>query len=202
MKGVRKSAAGPTAWPRAAAIEKERGLPERIYNVLFLCTGNSARSIMAEAILNRLGDGRFKAFSAGSLPRGQVNPLALQLLEERDHPTADLRSKSWAEFSGPGAIPLDFIFTLCDSAARETCPLWPGQPMTGHWGLPDPDAVAGTESARLAAFADCYRALESRIDRFIKLPMRTLDELSLQRHLAQIGMAQSDAAAEGSGGPT
>lgn len=157
------------------------------YNVLFLCTGNSARSIIAEAILNRLGAGGFKAFSAGSQPRGQIHPFALELLANLNHPTADLRSKSWDEFTGPDTEPMDFVFTLCDSAAEESCPVWLGQPMTAHWGLPDPATVVGNDAFRHAAFADTYRMLNNRIDIFINLPMRSLDKLTLQRRLQDIG---------------
>jgi len=159
---------------------------EKSYNVLFLCTGNSARSILAEAILNRLGAGKFKAFSAGSLPKGRVHPFAIDLLVKLNHATAKLRSKSWEEFSGPGAAPLDFVITLCDSAANEVCPVWPGQPMTAHWGLPDPAAMAGSEPVRWAAFADTYRMLNNRIGIFVNLPMRSLDKMSLQRRLNEI----------------
>lgn len=170
---------------------------EDLYTVLFLCTGNSARSILAEAILNRAGAGRFKAFSAGSNPKGEVHPFALELLERLNHPTADLRSKSWEAFARPGATPLDFIFTLCDSAASEACPVWPGQPMTAHWGLPDPATVTGSEAVRRAAFADTYRMLEHRIAVFTNLPLRALDKLSLQSRLAAVGANSAKAAEEG-----
>lgn len=160
---------------------------EKIYNVLFLCTGNSARSIMAECILNRLGQGRFRAYSAGSHPKGEVHPMALQRLKDQNYPTANLRSKSWEEFSGPDAPQLDFVFTVCDKAASETCPVWPGQPMTAHWGVPDPAAAEGTEAERQLAFAEAMRILFNRISLFVSLPMRSLDRLSLQRRLDDIG---------------
>jgi len=159
------------------------------YNVLFLCTGNSARSIMAEAILNRSGAGKFRAYSAGSQPKGGVHPLALQLLAKFNYPTGELRSKSWDEFAAPGAPALDFVFTLCDSAASEACPVWPGQPMTAHWGLPDPAAATGSEAVRHTAFAETFRMLSHRIDIFAALPMDSLDRLSLQRRLKEIGTA-------------
>ena len=160
--------------------------PEPI-NVLFLCTGNSARSILAEAILNRVGAGRFKAFSAGSHPKGEVHPYALQLLKSLNHDTSFARSKSWDEFAAPGAPEMDFVFTVCDNAANEACPVWPGQPMTAHWGVPDPAAVEGTEAEKHLAFADAYRMLNNRISIFISLPMQTLDQLALQQHLDEIG---------------
>ena len=158
-----------------------------MYNVLFLCTGNSARSILAEAILNREGAGRFKAYSAGSHPNGRVNPYALDLLAGMHHEVADLRSKSWDEFAKPGAPALDFIFTVCDNAAGEVCPLWPGKPMTAHWGLPDPAIVVGSEAVIRAAFLETYRALTRRIGIFVTLPLDSLDRLSLQRRLQAIG---------------
>ena len=157
------------------------------YNVMFLCTGNSARSILAEAALNRLSGGRFRAFSAGSQPKGKVHPYALDLLRNQNFPVDTLRSKSWDEFTGPDAPKLDFVFTLCDSAAAESCPLWPGQPMTAHWGLPDPAAVEGTEAVKRAAFADTLRMIANRIGIFVSLPMASLDRLSLQRRIEDIG---------------
>jgi arsenate reductase (thioredoxin) len=160
---------------------------ERPFNVLFLCTGNSARSIMAEAIMNRWGRGDFRAYSARSTPKGQVHPYALDLLRKMNHDTSNLRSKSWSEFSGPGKPELDFVFTLCDDAAAEPCPLWPGQPMTAHWGLPDPAAAEGNEAVRRIAFADAYRMLNNRITIFLSLPLQKLDELSLQKELDAIG---------------
>lgn len=157
-------------------------------NVLFLCTGNSARSIIAEAILNRSGAGRFKAYSAGSHPIGQVNPNALKLLESLNHTTSGLRSKDWLEFAGDGAPKMDFVFTVCDQAANEVCPIWPGQPMTAHWGLPDPAAVDGTEAEIAAAFAETYRMMNNRIEVFTNLPMSSLDKLALGKRLAQLGI--------------
>ena len=159
----------------------------RVYKILFLCTGNSARSIMAEAILNRLGAGKFEAFSAGSQPAGQVNPLALALLAELGHPIAGLHCKSWDAFSGPDAEPLDFVVTLCDSAGKEACPVWWGTPMKAHWGLPDPAEATGSDDTRRAAFADAYRALSNRISTFIELPFGSLDAGGLQARLDKIG---------------
>jgi len=159
------------------------------FNVLFLCTGNSARSILAEAILNRIGPPHFRAFSAGSMPKGEVHPQALKLLQSLNHPTVGLRSKSWDEFAGPGAPRLDFVFTVCDNAANEVCPIWPGQPMTAHWGLPDPAAATGTEAEVGLAFADTYRMLANRINLFVNLPLTSLDRLSLKRRLDAIGGA-------------
>jgi len=161
--------------------------PERPFNVLFLCTGNSARSVMAEAILNRDGLGRFKAFSAGSHPTGEVHPYTIQLLQKLNYPTAELRSKSWDEFATADAPKLDFVFTVCDDAANEVCPIWPGQPMTAHWGVPDPARASGNEAERRLAFADAYRRMNNRIGIFINLPIASLDRLSLQSKLAEIG---------------
>ena len=161
--------------------------PDKVFNVLFLCTGNSARSIIAECILNRLGHGKFQAYSAGSQPRGTIHPYALELLHTYHYPTAHLRSKNWDEFNGSDAPPLDFVFTLCDEAAKETCPVWPGQPMTAHWGLPDPAAVAGTEAVKRFAFVDTMRMLHQRIDIFVNLPVAKLDRLSLRQRLHAIG---------------
>jgi len=169
-------------------------MTQRAFNVLFLCTGNSARSILAESILNRLGAGRFKAFSAGSQPKGQVHPYVIDLLAKLSYPTAGLRSKSWDEFAAPGAPALDFVFTVCDNAANEVCPIWPGQPMTAHWGLPDPVAVEGTEVERRLAFAEAYRMLNNRIGIFANLPLKSLDKLSLQRRLDEIGRKLPDSA--------
>jgi arsenate reductase len=168
-----------------------------MFNVLFLCTGNSARSIIAEAILNRLGMGKFKAYSAGSHPRGEVNPMTISLLDRLNYVTADLRSKDWAEFAVSDAPKLDFVFTVCDKAAAEMCPVWSGQPMSAHWGVPDPADVEGDEITRLAAFREAYRQLYNRIDIFVNLPMGSLDELSLQQHLRDIGntVLSSDAGA-------
>lgn len=158
-------------------------------NVLFLCTHNSARSIIAEAIMNRLGIGRFKGYSAGSQPSGTVHPYALDLLRQLNYDTASLRSKSWEEFTAPDAPQLDFVFTVCDNAANEVCPVWPGQPMTAHWGLPDPSAVEGKDSERHFAFADTHRMLYQRISIFTNLPLASLDKLSLQRRLEDIGLS-------------
>ena len=155
------------------------------YNVLFLCTGNSARSILAEAILNQQGMGRFRAFSAGSFPKGQVHPAAISLLKELDFDPRDFRSKSWDEFSGPDAPPLDFVFTVCDNAAGEVCPVWPGQPMTAHWGIEDPAAVEGEGQEQ--AFWNAYQQLQRRIQLFLALPIGDIDELSLQNRLKDIG---------------
>jgi len=162
-------------------------VPDKIFNVLFLCTGNSARSVLGEAILNRLGQGRFRGFSAGSQPKGAVHPYTLDLLRKFNHPTEGLRSKSWDEFAAPGAPPLDFVFTVCDSAAAETCPIWPGQPMTAHWGVPDPATVEGSEALKRAAFADAYGRLHNRISIFVSLPLGSLDRLALKRRLDAIG---------------
>lgn len=166
-----------------------RNETQRPYNVLFLCTGNSARSIIAECVLNREGRGRFNAFSAGSRPRGSVHPYALELLQRLNFDVSGVRSKSWNEFAQPGAPKLDFVFTVCDDAAKEECPYWPGQPMTAHWGLPDPAAATGTEAEVRLAFADTMRMLSSRISIFVNLPMASLDRLSLQRRLDAIGKA-------------
>jgi arsenate reductase len=161
-------------------------MPDRIYNVLFLCTGNSARSVLAESILNARG-GTFKAYSAGSQPKGQVHPQTLALLDNLGHDTSGLRSKSWDEFAKPGAPPLDFIFTVCDNAAGETCPFWPGKPMTAHWGVPDPAAATGTDMEIAQAFRDAYRMLERRIELFTALPLSKLDSMTLQSKLRDIG---------------
>ena len=160
------------------------------YNVLFLCTGNSARSIIAEAILNRAGGGRFKAFSAGSQPKGKINPRTLDLLRKLNYDVATLRSKSWTEFARPGAPDLDFVFTVCDNAAGESCPLWPGQPITAHWGIPDPVAASGTEAEIALAFKDAYRMLNRRIDLFLALPIEKLDRLVLTMRLREIGRSE------------
>jgi arsenate reductase (thioredoxin) len=162
---------------------------DRVYNVLFLCTGNSARSILSEAILNQRGRGRFKAFSAGSHPTGRVNPFALDLLTRMKIPTEGLRSKSWDEFAAPGASALDFVFTVCDNAAGEVCPYWPGQPMTAHWGIPDPAAVEGSDIARTDAFREAFRVLERRIGLFLSLPIASLDRLSLSQKVRDIGQS-------------
>ena len=165
-------------------------MADRPFNVLFLCTGNSARSIMAEAILDKLGQGRFHANSAGSQPKGQVNPHTLRLLQSLGHDTSGFRSKSWSEFAKPGAPALDFVFTVCDNAAGETCPVWPGQPMTAHWGVPDPAQATGTPAEVALAFKEAYRMLRQRIGIFTALPLRSLDQLSLQNRLREIGRMQ------------
>jgi len=157
------------------------------YNVLFLCTGNSARSIMAEAILNKVGAGKFAAYSAGSQPKGQINSYTIELLRSLRYETSRLRSKSWHDFAKPGAPPLDFAFTVCDNAAGETCPVWPGQPMTAHWGVPDPAEAKGSPAEIALAFKDAYRMLNQRIGIFVALPIRSLDRLSLQERLKAIG---------------
>lgn len=156
-------------------------------NVLFLCTHNSARSIIAEAVMNRLGMGKFRGFSAGSQPSGRVHPFAMDLLGKLNYDTSPLRSKSWEEFTTPDAPQLDFVFTVCDNAANEVCPVWPGQPMSAHWGLPDPSAFEGSETERRVAFADTHRMLYQRISIFTNLPLTSLDKLSLQRRLDDIG---------------
>ena len=160
---------------------------DRPFNVLFLCTGNSARSIIAEAILNREGRGKFRAFSAGSHPKGSVHPYALNLLRRMNYDTSGFRSKSWDEFARPDAPKLDFVFTVCDNAAGEACPVWPGQPMTAHWGIPDPAEVKGNPAEVALAFKDAYRMLHQRIGMFTALPLRSLDKLSLQAKLRDIG---------------
>ena len=162
-------------------------MANKTYNVLFLCTGNSARSILAECILNRLGGGKFRAYSAGSQPKGEVHPYALDILEAQNHDVSTLRSKNWDEFAVEGAPELDFVITVCDNAAGETCPVWPGQPMTAHWGLPDPAAVEGTEAEKRCAFADAMGMLTQRVDIFCNLPLDALDALTLQAHLEEIG---------------
>lgn len=162
-------------------------MAERRFNVLFLCTGNSARSIMAEALLNYWGRGRFQAFSAGSHPKGEVHPLAIDALQRNRLPIENARSKSWDEFATPDAPPLDFVFTVCDRAAEEVCPVWPGQPMTAHWGIHDPAAVEGTEEERFRAFNKAFRELDARLKIFTSLRLEALDALSLQRQLDEIG---------------
>ncbi len=165
----------------------------KTFNVLFLCTGNSARSIMAESILNRVGQPKFRAFSAGSHPKGQVNPAALDLLRKLNYPTGDLRSKNWEEFAKEGAPKLDFVFTLCDDAAGEVCPIWPGQPMTAHWGFEDPAALEGTEAEKAQKFAEIYGQIERRLSIFVSLPLNSLDKLTLQKRLDDIGRNMSEA---------
>jgi protein-tyrosine-phosphatase len=158
-----------------------------VYNVLFLCTGNSARSIMAEVLLNAIGRGRFKAYSAGSHPKGEVHRLAMELIEKNRMPTDGLRSKDWNEFAQPGAPRMDFVFTVCDNAAGEVCPVWPGQPMTAHWGVPDPAAVEGSDEQKHRAFFAAYRQLSNRLSIFVNLPLAKLDRLGLQKRLDEIG---------------
>src|SRR5215831_21349428 len=165
-------------------------MADRPYNVLFICTGNSARSIMAEAILNKAGDGNFRAYSAGSQPKGVVHHETLRLLDSLGYDTSGFRSKSWGEFARPGAPLLDFVFTVCDNAGGEVCPVWPGQPMTAHWGVPDPAAVTGSPAEIALAFKDAYRLLNQRIGIFASLPLRSLDQLSLQKKLREIGQME------------
>lgn len=162
-------------------------MTEPVYNVLFLCTGNSARSILAEGLLTNLGKGRFRAFSAGSHPAGQVNPFALELLEKNHFDTSAMRSKSWDEFARPDAPHLDFVITVCDNAAGEVCPVWPGQPMTAHWGIPDPAAVAGTDEEKRRAFVDAMNQLQRRICMFVNLPFASLDKMKLEQAVREIG---------------
>ena len=159
----------------------------RTFNVLFLCTGNSARSILAECIINSIGGGRFVGYSAGSDPRGEIHPDALELLKKLNYSAENLRSKNWDEFAGPDALPLDFVFTVCDNAAQEVCPIWPGQPVSAHWGLPDPAAVSGTDAEKRLAFTDAHRLLHNRISIFVNLPLQSLDRLTLQNRLSDIG---------------
>lgn len=162
-------------------------MPDRVYNVLFLCTGNTARSILAESILRKLGESRFHAFSAGSQPKGVVNPLAVKVLEQAGFPTNDLRSKSWDEFAGPNAPTMDFVFTVCDNAAGEACPFWPGQPMTAHWGIEDPAAATGTPLEQERAFVIAFGQMKRRIEAFTSLPLGSIENLSLAKRLREIG---------------
>jgi arsenate reductase len=162
-------------------------MTDKIYNVLFLCTGNSARSILAEAIINKLGKGKFRGFSAGSHPKGQVHPIALALLRQLEFPTEDLRSKSWDEFAAPNPLHLDFVFTVCDNAAGEVCPYWSGQPMTAHWGIPDPAAVEGSDTDKSFAFREAFRSMETRIKLFLSLPLASIDRMRLKERLDAIG---------------
>jgi arsenate reductase len=171
-------------------------MPDRVYNVLFLCTGNSARSVLAEAILNKIGAGKFKAYSAGSQPKGQVNPNTIRLLQRLGYDTTEFWSKSWEEFAKPTAPDLDFVFTVCDDAAGEMCPVWPGQPMTAHWGIPDPAAATGTDAEITMAFTDAYRMLQRRIDAFAALPIKALDNLTLKNKLRDIGRMEGATAKE------
>lgn len=164
-----------------------------MFNVLFLCTGNSARSIMAEAIIGREGLGKFRGFSAGSHPRGEIHPFASDLLKRLNYDLTQFRSKSWDEFAGPDAPQMDFVFTVCDQAAAETCPMWPGQPMSAHWGLPDPVLAEGNEIERRLAFSEAYRMLRNRISIFVNLPMDSLNRMALQKNLDEIGLNQDRA---------
>ena len=179
---------------RAGAEDSARGKllrqmnTDRIYNVLFLCTGNSARSILAESLLNHWGQGKFRAFSAGSFPRGEVHPMAVELLKRINLPVENLRSKSWDEFAAPGAPRIDLIFTVCDNAAGEVCPIWPGKPMTAHWGIADPAAVEASETDKAFAFRKAFKELETRIKRLTSLPIDSLDRTTLQAKLGEIGM--------------
>lgn len=166
-------------------------MTDRPFNVLFLCTGNSARSILAEQLVNHWGRGKFRGFSAGSHPQGRVHPIALELLSHMQLPTEGLRSKSWDEFAAPAALPLDFVFTVCDNAAGEVCPIWPGQPVSAHWGVEDPAAVEGSDAEKWLAFRTAFRELESRIKAFTSLPIRSLDRIKLQQRLDAIGNSRS-----------
>jgi arsenate reductase len=174
-------------------------MAERPYAILFLCTGNSARSILAEALMNRLGVGRFVAHSAGSAPKGEVNPHALPIVERLGFDAADFRSKSWEEFAQAGAPPLDFVVTVCDNAAGEVCPIWPGQPMTAHWGIPDPAAATGTEAEVALAFAEACRQLTNRINLFLALPVESIDRMSLQTRMREIGQNAEQSAEQTAG---
>lgn len=165
-------------------------MSDRVYNVLFLCTGNSARSILAETLLNKIGEGRFRAFSAGSHPKGEVNPDAIRLLDRLEYDTTGLRSKSWDEFAAPGAPVMDFVFTVCDDAAGEVCPIWPGQPMTAHWGIEDPSHVEGDEVTRERAFVQALRYLQNRISLFISLPIAKLDGIAIKARIREIGQTE------------
>jgi arsenate reductase len=170
-----------------ACSELLRQMTERIYKVLFLCTGNSARSILAESLLNHWGKGKFRAYSAGSFPKGHVHPMAVELLQRMNLPAENLRSKSWDEFAAPGASRLDFIFTVCDNAAGEVCPIWPGKPMTAHWGIADPAAIEGTDADKAFAFRKTLKELETRIKLLTSLPIASLDDMTLQSRLREIG---------------
>lgn len=168
-------------------------MADKIYNVLFLCTGNSARSILAESIMNKLGKGRFRGYSAGSHPKGEVHPIALDLLRQLGFPTEGLRSKSWNEFAVPSALHLDFVFTVCNNAAGEVCPYWPGQPTTAHWGIPDPAAVEGTEIKKNLGFREAFRSMETRIKLFLSLPLASIDRMRLKERLDAIGQTRTPA---------
>lgn len=176
-------------------VDKEKR--DTPYNVLFLCTGNSARSIMAEAIMNRFGAPKFRAFSAGSMPKGEVNPHTITLLKSLNFKAEEFRSKSWEEYAQTDSPKLDFVFTVCDNAAGEVCPVWPGQPMSAHWGVPDPAAAEGSEAVVSQAFADAYRMLQNRITIFCALPIASIDKLSLQKRIDDIGKMRRDPSAEG-----
>jgi arsenate reductase (thioredoxin) len=172
-------------------------MTDRVYNVLFICTGNSARSILAESILQKDGAGRFRAFSAGSQPKDEVNPLALKTLQAWEYPAEGFRSKRWEEFAVPGAPVMDFVFTVCDNAAGEVCPVWPGQPMTAHWGIEDPAAVEGSDVEKLRAFNTAFRYMKTRISLFMALPLRSLDAMALTSKLREIGQAEGSTAKRG-----
>ncbi|MCM8732429.1 arsenate reductase ArsC [Hephaestia sp. GCM10023244] len=172
-------------------------MTDRVFNILFLCTGNSARSILAESAMNKLGEGRFRGYSAGSFPKGAVNPDALQLLTRIGYPTEDLRSKSWEEFSKPDAPTMDFVFTVCDDAAGETCPIWPGHPMTAHWGIEDPSHVEGNDIERERAFVTALHYLENRIKLFLALPFDQLDPMALRAHVREIGQTEGASSRRG-----
>jgi arsenate reductase len=172
-------------------------MTDRVFNILFLCTGNSARSILAESAMNKLGEGRFRGYSAGSFPKGAVNPDALQLLTRIGYPTEGLRSKSWEEFSKPDAPAMDFVFTVCDDAAGETCPIWPGHPMTAHWGIEDPSHVEGNDIERERAFVTALRYLENRIKLFLALPFDQLDAMALRAHVREIGQTEGASSRRG-----
>lgn len=167
-------------------------MTDRVFNVLFLCTGNTARSILGESIINKEGNGRFRGFSAGSTPKGVVNPLSIKVLESFGCPTEGLRSKSWDEFAEPGAPKMDFVFTVCDSAAGESCPIWPGVPMKAHWGIDDPAAVEGSELERERAFVQAFKFMRNRILAFTNLPLESLDKLSMQSRLSEIGRLEGE----------
>jgi protein-tyrosine-phosphatase len=183
---------GPQSQRSVLLMRNEK--PDHAFNVLFLCTGNSARSILAEAILNKIGGGKFVAHSAGSQPKGAVHPQALGLLQRLGYPIEGLRSKSWDEFAVAGAPHLDFVFTVCDNAADEVCPVWRGQPMTAHWGVPDPAAAAGSDAQITAAFRDAFLTLQRRIELFANLPVRSLDRMALKKRLDEIGTTAGDTA--------
>jgi arsenate reductase (thioredoxin) len=169
-------------------------MSDRLYNVLFLCTGNSARSILAESIMNKWGKGKFRGFSAGSHPNGKVNPLALDLLKGLDFPIEGLRSKSWDEFAGPSRTHFDFVITVCDNAAGEACPVWPGMPMTAHWGIPDPAAVEGSEIEKKSAFTQAFKAMDRRIKLFLSLPIASIDQMRIKERMDEIGKIGADPA--------